>query len=145
MSEPTLTLHEDYEDLIRALIDADAEFVIVGGWAVAAHGHGRATDDLDIFVNPSKANAARVYAALDAFGAPLRHHHVTSTTFADAGYGYRIGRRPLLIEVLTSITGLARQVRRATAALVATGLGPGERFAIWAPNMWEWVVCASRV
>jgi hypothetical protein len=50
-----LKLPHDYSDLLLELLDAGAEFVVVGGWAVAVHGHGRATDDLDILVRPTPA------------------------------------------------------------------------------------------
>ena len=56
----------------------------------------------------------------------------------------RHGERPFLIDGDTTISfrDLGRRVRRAAAALVALGVGPGENVAIWAPNMWEWVVAA---
>ena len=56
----------------------------------------------------------------------------------------RHGDRTFLIDGATTITfrDLARRVRRATAALVALGVGPGQKVGIWAPNMWEWVVAA---
>lgn len=101
-----MKLPPDYVDLLRALLHESAEFVVVGGWAVAAHGHGRTTDDLDILVRPSAENARRVYRALLAFGAPVRNHEVTPELFERAEYGYRMGRKPLLIEVLTKIDGV---------------------------------------
>lgn len=107
MTEGALALPQDYADLLRALVEADAEFVLVGGWAVAVHGHGRATDDLDVLVRPTPENAVRVYRGLDAFGAPLAFHGVTEDLFAKPGYGYRVGRKPLLIEVLTRISGVS--------------------------------------
>ena len=39
--------------------------------------------------------------------APLSLHGVTAGLFARADYGYRIGRKPMLIEVLTAIDGLS--------------------------------------
>jgi hypothetical protein len=54
------------------------EFVVVGGYAVAFHGHPRATKDLDLLVRATPSNAHRVYRALGEFGAPL-HAGVTST------------------------------------------------------------------
>lgn len=102
-----LHLPQDYEDLLRELVTAKVEFVLVGGWAVAVHGHGRATDDLDIFVAPTPDNAARVIAALRAFGAPVDQHGIDEGLFAKARYGYRMGRRPLLIELLTTIDGVS--------------------------------------
>lgn len=101
-----LELPQDYSDLLLELLDAGAEFVVVGGWAVAVHGHGRATDDLDILVRPTPENARRVYDALLQFGAPLAAHGVTSDLFAKDRYGYRIGVKPVLIEILTTVSGI---------------------------------------
>lgn len=101
-----LTLPQDYTDLLLELLDAGADFVVVGGWAVAVHGHGRATDDLDILVRPTPENAARVYEALQRYGAPLEAHGVTPSLFTKARYGYRIGIKPMLIEILTTISGI---------------------------------------
>src|SRR5512134_250317 len=62
---------EDLRDLLRAFIDHDVRFLVVVGYALAVHGHPRATGDLDVWVECSAANAERTYAALRAFGAPL--------------------------------------------------------------------------
>jgi hypothetical protein len=101
-----LDLPQDYVDLLRELAEGDVDYLLVGGWAVAVHGHVRATDDLDIFVRATPENAARVYGALLRFGAPLERHGVTEGLFATEHYGYRMGRKPLLIEVLTTIDGV---------------------------------------
>jgi hypothetical protein len=102
-----LELPSDYEDLLREFVEGGVSFVLIGGWAVAVHGYPRATDDMDLFVEANEDNAARVFAALQRFGAPLAQHGVTAELFAREGYGYRIGRKPLLIEVLTAIDGVA--------------------------------------
>jgi hypothetical protein len=101
-----LGLNSDYRDLLIALADAGAEFLLIGGWALALHGYGRGTDDMDVFVRSTPENAERVFKALVEFGAPVAVHSVTAGLFANAGYGYRIGIRPNLIELLTSIDGV---------------------------------------
>jgi hypothetical protein len=100
-------LPQDFSDLLVELCEARAEFLVVGGWAVILHGHVRATDDMDIFVRPSAANSERVFAALEAFGAPLRAHAVSPGQFANEGDAYRFGIAPLKIEVLTKISGVS--------------------------------------
>src|SRR5207244_3722617 len=100
-------LPQDFADLLIELREAEAEFLLVGGWAVILYGHVRATDDMDIFVRPSKANSERVVAALEAFGAPLRAHGVGPSHFASEGDAYRFGVAPLKIEVLTQISGVS--------------------------------------
>lgn len=100
-------LPQDFRDLLVELCEAQAEFLLVGGWAVVLYGHVRATDDLDIFVRASPENSTRVYGALEAFGAPLRAHKVEASHFAEEGNAYRFGIAPLKIEVLTQISGVS--------------------------------------
>jgi hypothetical protein len=93
--------------LLVAFVDEEVEFLVIGGWAVALHGYLRGTDDLDVFVRPSPENAGRVFRALQQFGAPVDAHGVTEGLFVQEGYGYRMGVKPNLIEVLTKIDGVA--------------------------------------
>jgi len=87
-------------------MEAQADFLVVGGWAVILYGHVRSTDDPDVFVRPSKANSQRVFAALNAYGAPLHAQSVVPEYFATEGAAYRFGIAPLKIEVLTKISGV---------------------------------------
>ena len=102
-----IELAEDFTDLLIELADAGADFVIVGGYAVAFHGHPRATKDLDILVRPTDANAKNVYAALAAFGAPLEEFDVIADDFADYGGVLQIGLPPRRIDILNRATGIA--------------------------------------
>lgn len=56
----TPALNEDFLDMLRALVEAEVEFLIVGAHALAVHGVPRATGDIDVFVRPSIENARRV-------------------------------------------------------------------------------------
>src|SRR3954471_17445560 len=60
--------------------------------------------------------------------------------------GERYGDAEALVDVDAGITvtfhDLAIGVRNAAASWIASGIAPGDRVAIWAPNMWEWVVAA---
>ncbi len=102
----TVDFNPDFRDLLVALATQQAEFAIIGGWALAVYGYARGTDDLDILVRASPKNATRVMAALTEFGAPLAEHQITEELFASEGYGYRMGIKPNLIEVLTTISGV---------------------------------------
>ena len=91
--------------LLRS-VEAGAEFVIVGGHALAVHGVSRATIDLDIFVRPDPANADRVLRALHAFGAPTRAHGLTRSDLEREGTVYQLGLPPNRIDVITAIDGV---------------------------------------
>lgn len=52
------------EPLLSTLVDRQVDFIVIGGYAVAAHGHVRATKDIDICPDPSEANLQRLADAL---------------------------------------------------------------------------------
>jgi len=69
------------EELVRALSDAGVKFVVIGGLAVAWHCPERQADDMDLLVDPSAENSARIVAAL----VKLRLHGFTVDSFARLG------------------------------------------------------------
>lgn len=97
-------MNRDFVDLLRAFADAEVRFLIVGAYALAHHGRPRATGDLDVWVDPTPENAARVMRALAAFGAPLAE--VAESDFARPGVVFQIGVPPVRIDVLTELTGI---------------------------------------
>lgn len=70
------------EAILRALANAEARYLIVGGLAVAAHGYGRLTFDLDLVVQLQPDNVIRTLQALESLGY-LPVVPVTATDFAD--------------------------------------------------------------
>jgi len=98
-------LNEDFRDILRSLLDAQAQFLVVGAYAVAAHGITRATGDLDIWIAPRPDNAARVWRALVAFGAPVESLGVRADDLATEDMVIQVGLAPRRIDILTSLTG----------------------------------------
>jgi predicted nucleotidyltransferase len=101
-----IDLPEDFRDLLVELHDAGAEFVLLGGYAVAYHGYPRATKDLDVLVRAHPANAERVYRALAAFGAPLDQFEVGEADFATYDGVLQIGLPPRRIDILNRADGI---------------------------------------
>ena len=97
-------MNPDFLDIIRALLDAEARFIIVGAYAVNIYVDPRATGDLDIWVEAAPDNAIRVIKALKAFGAPLTG--ISESDFASPGVTFQIGIPPRRIDLLTDITGV---------------------------------------
>ncbi len=97
-------LNPDFKDMLSALSAAHADYLVVGAYALAAHGYPRATGDLDLWVRPSPENAQRVWAALIAFGAPVSK--LTVADFATPDIVYQIGVAPRRIDILTTISGV---------------------------------------
>lgn len=98
-------MNRDFKDLLCAFNDQGVEYLVVGAHALAAHGHVRATKDLDVWVRPEPANARRVLAALRAFGAPLQG--LVEADLAHPGLIFQMGVPPLRIDVLTAIDGVS--------------------------------------
>jgi hypothetical protein len=63
-----MELNRDFNEFLACLTDHDIQFLVVGGYAVAAHGHPRYTKDLDVRVRVDPGNAQRIVDALDEFG-----------------------------------------------------------------------------
>jgi len=87
--------------MLSALSSADAEFLLVGAYALAAHGLPRATGDMDIWIRRSEENAVRVWRALRRFGAPLTG--LTKDDLKTPNLVVQIGVAPRRIDILTSI------------------------------------------
>ncbi len=97
-------LNEDYKDMLHALSVEKAKFILVGAYALAAHGYPRATMDIDIWVKPSPKNADAVLRALRRFGAPL--HNLTREDLQKDGTIFQIGVAPRRIDIITEASGL---------------------------------------
>ncbi|WP_396224675.1 hypothetical protein [Gemmatimonas sp.] len=97
---------EDFRDLLAEFGRADVRFLVVGAHALAAHGVPRATVDLDVWIDPSPENAARVWAALAAFGAPLEALAITPADLTRPDTVAQFGLPPWRIDILTGISGV---------------------------------------
>ena len=94
-------LNEDYKEMLQTLSDQKVEFIVVGAYALAAHGFPRATGDIDIWIKPDKKNSKRVYKALARFGAPI--NEISEDEFSQPGLIFQIGVAPRRIDLITKI------------------------------------------
>lgn len=98
-------LNEDFLDLLRAFVDGDVRFLVVGAYALAIHGLPRATGDLDVWVDPTAENARKAFRALQSFGAPL--HDLTEADLHAPDVIFQMGVEPRRIDILTRISGVS--------------------------------------
>lgn len=98
-------LNPNFKDILCEFNEAGVDYLIVGAYAMAAHGCPRATGDIDLWVRPTEENAVRVWDALKRFGAPMSRVDVKD--FRTPDVVYQIGAAPHRIDVLTSISGVA--------------------------------------
>ena len=99
-----MNIQKDFEEFLRLLNAQSAEYVIVGGYAVAFHGYIRTTNDLDIFFRSSSENIGKIENALEKFGFPKGS--VSLEEFYDQGSIIRMGVPPVRIEMINTISGL---------------------------------------
>jgi len=97
-------LNKDYRDILLSLHEEKAEYILVGAYALAAHGYPRATMDIDIWVKPSPENSESVLKALKLFGAPLSN--LTKKDLLRDDTIFQIGIAPRRIDIITGASGL---------------------------------------
>jgi len=100
----SMTLPRDFSEFLRLLDAHRVEYLLVGGYAVAHHGYPRATQDLDVWVAVSAANAGRVVQVLRAFG--FDQPELVPELFCVPDRIVRMGLPPMRLEILTSIDGV---------------------------------------
>jgi hypothetical protein len=97
-------VQRDFSEFLASLNAARVKYLVVGAYALAAHGVPRNTLDLDVLVQPTLANGVRLKRALAAFG--FSSLAVDAGDFSTPDRILQLGRQPLRIDVLTSITGV---------------------------------------
>ncbi len=97
-------LSKDFVEFIECCVGRDVKFLIVGGYALAAHGHPRATKDLDVWVMIEPDNAERLVLALEDFG--MDSVGLDASDFAEPDIVVQLGYPPMRIDLLTSASGV---------------------------------------
>jgi hypothetical protein len=113
----------DFEQLLTALNTENADYLVIGAYAVMIHAQPRATKDLDILIGSDLNNAAAVWRALAAFGAPL--HDVTPADLIEPGMFFRMGTPPIMIDLLPEISGVRFSDARSRAILATVNQDTG--------------------
>ena len=119
----------DFGELFRRLSDAHVEFVVIGGLAVIAHGHVRATLDLDICYARTADNLQRLADALAPLrptlrGAPPELPFVWDAETIRSGLNFTLSTALGPIDALGEVPGLGgfEAVRAAASEMELDGL-----------------------
>jgi hypothetical protein len=99
-----ISLNRDFCEFIECCVAHEVRFLVVGGYAVAAHGHPRFTKDLDVWVWVDEHNARGLLAALSDFG--FGSVGLTHEDFLEPNTVVQLGYPPKRIDLLTSIDGV---------------------------------------
>ncbi|WP_202973488.1 hypothetical protein [Abditibacterium utsteinense] len=89
---------------MKLLNSKSVDYLLIGGYAVGAHGYVRATGDIDFWVRVSPENAGKLVAVFQEFG--FGSLGLTIETFLNPIGVVRVGNSPLKIEVLNAISGV---------------------------------------
>lgn len=98
-------LPKPFLEFIELLAENDVKFLVVGGYAVAAHGYPRYTGDIDLFVAIGSDQAKRLVATFRQFG--FTDLPIEESDFLLEDMIVEVGREPLKIQVLTGISGVS--------------------------------------
>lgn len=97
-------LPNDFKDFLKLLNDHEADYLLVGGYAVGYHGYPRATVDLDIWIKRNRENAKKLVTIVKRFGFDVKE--LNEALFTSKEKIIRMGHPPLRIELLTSLSGV---------------------------------------
>jgi hypothetical protein len=97
-------LNQDFKDMLSCLNDEKVEYIVVGAYALAAHGYVRATGDIDIWLRNSSANAEKVIRALRKFGTPTLN--LSEGDFLAPDLIVQIGVAPCRVDLISGIDGV---------------------------------------
>lgn len=100
-----MILEKDFEDFVKLLNKYNVAYMVVGGYALALHGKPRHTGDLDIWIDVSEDNAAKLVLVLHEFG--MGSIGLEKEDFLKPGFMSQIGYPPLRIDILNSIDGVS--------------------------------------
>ncbi|MBI4763645.1 MAG: hypothetical protein HY787_03455 [Deltaproteobacteria bacterium] len=98
-------LSKDFKEFIKLLNRHKVKYLVVGGYAVAFHGHPRYTKDLDIWIESSIENAMNLMKALDEFGFGSLSG-LSQEEFLVSDQIIQLGFPPNRIDLLTTAAGL---------------------------------------
>jgi len=97
-------MFQDFKELLSAFNAHQVRYLVVGGYAVSFHAQPRATKDMDLLIGPDPVNSVAVHAALTEFGAPVAG--LSATDFADPEGFFRMGTPPVMVDIMSRISGV---------------------------------------
>ncbi|NEO37535.1 MAG: hypothetical protein F6J90_14850 [Moorea sp. SIOASIH] len=97
-------LNQDFKEFIQLLKDNQVKYLVIGGYAVAVHGHPRYTKDIDIWIEMSPENAQKMMVALTQFG--FGSLGLAAEDFQTPDQIIQLGYPPNRIDLITTPDGI---------------------------------------
>jgi predicted nucleotidyltransferase len=95
---------ELHQQLIRKLLEANVDFIIIGGYSVIFHGYKRTTGDIDIWLKPDNSNRDKLLPVLQYFGLNDQEIAMVSAMDFTQHLNFSIGEQPEKMDFLTFIS-----------------------------------------
>jgi hypothetical protein len=97
-------LNQDFKEFIQLLNANQVKYLVIGGYAVAIHGHPRYTKDIDIWIETSPENSQKLMEALIEFGFGSLGLNVEG--FQSPDQIIQLGYPPNRIDLITTPDGI---------------------------------------
>ena len=97
-------LNQDFKEFIGSLNAKHVRYLVIGGYAVALHGHPRYTKDIDVWIELSPENAAKMVQALEQFG--FESLQLQADDFLTPDQVIQLGYPPNRIDIITTPPGV---------------------------------------
>jgi predicted nucleotidyltransferase len=104
LSTETHDLNKDLREFVELLVGHEVEFVVVGAYALAFHGHPRYTQGIDFFVRSSQKNAEKLAKLIHEFC--FASTGLKASEFYDPDVVVQLGNEPNRIDLITRIDGV---------------------------------------
>ena len=104
MSYNSYVFADDFRDFIELLNKHEVRYLLIGAFAVAAHGYPRYTKDIDVLIDEERDNAEKMVEVLKDFG--FSSLGLTASDFLEGGI-IQLGYEPNRIDVLSRVPGVA--------------------------------------
>ena len=99
-----MILSPDFKDFFSSLNGRSVRYLVVGGYAVALHGHPRYTKDIDVWIGLDDENAARLIRAIEDFG--FGSLGLKEEDFLVPDQIMQLGYPPSRIDIITTLPGV---------------------------------------
>lgn len=99
--------HPDFEELLAEFNTEHVRYLIGGAHAVALYSRPRASKDIDIFIDPTPANAKRAVTALTRFFGGTAPRYVTVEALLDPDGIVQLGVAPVRVDLLSHFKTLS--------------------------------------
>jgi hypothetical protein len=99
-----MEVQKDFKEFLALLNAHEADFMIVGGYALAFHGAPRYTGDIDVFIKPDSKNTQLIMKVLEELG--FSSLELSIDDFKKEDSVVQLGLPPVRIDIITSISGV---------------------------------------